>query len=78
MSAIVWLFKRLGWELQLRSVRATRGQVGLAVVNKLAAMGTPLVQTPFTISHAQCIDSDRIRIYTEDGRQFCLTVTEIE
>ena len=44
-------------------------------MNKLAATAHP---TPVVIRHAQCIDSSNIRVYTEDGRQFCLTVTEIE
>lgn len=78
MSALQWLFKRFGWEIQLQSVHATRSQVGRAVVNKLAATGTSPLETEFTITHAQCIDSDHIRLYIEGGRQFCLTVTEIE
>lgn len=77
MNALHWLFRLFGWDLQLQSVHKTRYQVVQAVVNRLTTQTLPYT-TPIVIQNAQCLDTDNILLFTEDGRQFRLTVTEIE
>lgn len=66
------ILRMLGWDA--RPLRESREEVLHAVVNRIMGTG---VSTPVEVRHAQCIDSSHIRIYTDDGRQFCLTITEI-
>ena len=67
------ILRMLGWDA--RPLREARSEVAVAVVNRIMGGDAP---TPVSIKHAQCIDDSHIRIYTEDGRQFRLALTEIE
>lgn len=67
------LLRLLG--LEARPLSEARGEVALALVNRLT--GTEF-KTPATIRHAQCIDGrGHVRLYVEGGREYLLTVTEL-
>lgn len=56
----------------------TRNNAAHALCNRLTAFKDCPTPTPTTVTHAQCINSNGdVRLYTDDGKQFLVTVTEI-
>lgn len=57
----------------------TRNNAAHALCNRLTAFPGHLVPTPTTVTHAQCINGNGdVRLFTDDGKQFLVTITEIK
>ena len=57
----------------------TRNNAAHALCNRLTAFPGVPTPTPATVTHAQCINSNGdVRLYTDDGKQFLVTITEIK
>lgn len=56
-----------------------RNNAAIALVNSIAAHGTPHLSTPVEVTHAQVINSNGdVRMYTDDGKVYYVTITQIK
>lgn len=57
----------------------TRHNAAIALCNRLTAFPGAPVPTPVVGTHAQCINRNGdVRLFTDDGKQFLVTITEIK
>ena len=60
------------------SIQRRRTNAAIAMCNRLTAFKRLPTETPVTVTHAQLInDNGEVRMYTDDGRQYLVTVTEM-
>lgn len=71
---MIAFLRRLFW-----SVPNDRNNAAQALCNRLTAYPGCPTPTPCKVVHAQCINGNgEVRMYTDDGRQYLVTVTELK